>query len=213
MHYLEKVERLVVMDAQIPGIEPWTKILQNPGVWHFNLQVATNVREAAVSGSGHWLMEELPSKTAALIRGFDDASPEEHLTPTEYTFPAHANPGTGSSGIASNQTVVLNGDPDRAGVYTIKPRGPALTRIAAHSHRDDRIATVISVTWRIGYRASSMNQNSKLSLQEASTRSRRGRCSSRRPRTSPMLFRSPDSVHLPPTISKATKIPAISPNV
>src|SRR6202045_2879587 len=34
--YPEKVERLVVMDAPIPGIEPWSEILQNPGVWHFN---------------------------------------------------------------------------------------------------------------------------------------------------------------------------------
>src|SRR6266567_1665774 len=32
----DKVERLVVMDAPIPGIEPWSEILQNPGVWHFN---------------------------------------------------------------------------------------------------------------------------------------------------------------------------------
>src|SRR5580658_10900727 len=32
----DKVERLVVMDAPIPGIEPWKEILLNPGVWHFN---------------------------------------------------------------------------------------------------------------------------------------------------------------------------------
>src|SRR5215471_18711770 len=32
----DKVERLVVMDAPIPGIEPWNTILLNPGVWHFN---------------------------------------------------------------------------------------------------------------------------------------------------------------------------------
>lgn len=30
--YPDKVERLVVMDAPIPGIEPWKKILLNPGV-------------------------------------------------------------------------------------------------------------------------------------------------------------------------------------
>jgi quercetin dioxygenase-like cupin family protein len=30
-------------------------------------------------------------------------------------------------------------------------RVPAHTRIQAHSHRDDRIATVISGTWHIGY--------------------------------------------------------------
>ena len=34
--YPDKVERLVVMDAPIPGIEPWSEILQSPGVWHFN---------------------------------------------------------------------------------------------------------------------------------------------------------------------------------
>ena len=34
--YPDKVERLVVMDAPIPGIEPWNEILLNPGVWHFN---------------------------------------------------------------------------------------------------------------------------------------------------------------------------------
>src|SRR6266705_2833048 len=34
--YPDRVERLVVMDAPIPGIEPWSTILQNPGVWHFN---------------------------------------------------------------------------------------------------------------------------------------------------------------------------------
>ena len=35
--------------------------------------------------------------------------------------------------------------------HTIMLRVPAHTRIAAHSHRDDRVATVIFGTWRIGY--------------------------------------------------------------
>jgi pimeloyl-ACP methyl ester carboxylesterase len=34
--YPDKVERLVVMDAPIPGIGPWDEIRLNPGVWHFN---------------------------------------------------------------------------------------------------------------------------------------------------------------------------------
>jgi len=194
--YPDKVKRLVVMDAPIPGIEPWNefrleksgieaecrtymcgkmKLLLNPGVWdlHFNLNfhgygpaaerlvagreriyfdgiwddftgdpskpdeatrnffaaayaqpggmragfaqftafsqdakdnkifeqtklpmpvlavggeksfgalqavimrhVATNVQEAVVVGSGHWLMEERPTETVALIRNFLDA--------------------------------------------------------------------------------------------------------------------------------------------
>jgi len=167
--YPDKVERLVVMDAPIPGINPWNEILQSPGVWHFNFHgpdaerlvagreriyfdriwndftgdpgkpdeatrnfftatyaqpggmragfaqftafsqdakdnkifeqtkltmpvlavggeksfgslqatimrhVATNVQEAVVKGSGHWLMEERPAETITLIRSFLDA--------------------------------------------------------------------------------------------------------------------------------------------
>jgi pimeloyl-ACP methyl ester carboxylesterase len=169
--YPTTVERLVVMDAPIPGIEPWSEILQNPGVWHFNFHgpdaerlvagreriyfdriwndftadpgkpdeatrnffaatyaqpggmragfaqftafaqdakdnkvfeqtkltmpvmavggeksfgplqavimrhVANNVQEEVVTGSGHWLMEERPAYTVALIRKFLDAPP------------------------------------------------------------------------------------------------------------------------------------------
>jgi pimeloyl-ACP methyl ester carboxylesterase len=35
--------------------------------------VATNVQEAVVGGSGHWLMEERPAETVALIRKFLDS--------------------------------------------------------------------------------------------------------------------------------------------
>ncbi|HEV2717784.1 MAG TPA: alpha/beta fold hydrolase, partial [Terriglobales bacterium] len=259
--YPDKVERLVVMDAPIPGIEPWAEILQNPGVWHFNFHgpdaerlvagreriyfdriwndftgdpskpdeatrnfftatyaqpggmragfaqftafsqdaadnkifervkltmpvlavggeksfgplqavimrhVATNVQEAVVTGSGHWLMEESPTYTVNLIRNFLDspqapatlastAAPdpgEKRVTPTEYVFPQKGNPGTGSSGVGGIETVALKGDPNQAAMYTIMLRVPAHTQIAAHSHQDDRVATVISGTWRIGY--------------------------------------------------------------
>lgn len=259
--YPDKVERLVVMDAPIPGIEPWHTILQNPGVWHFNFHgpeaerlvagreriyfdriwndftgnptepdeatrnffaatyaqpggmragfaqftafatdaadnavfeqvkltmpvlavggeksfgglqavimrhVATNVQEAIVPHSGHWLMEESPVYTVKLVRDFLDSPPsagpspgiantdarEKRLTPGEFEFPQQGNPGTGSSGVGGIQTVVLKGDPNESGVYTIMLRVPAHTQIAAHSHRDDRVATVISGTWRIGY--------------------------------------------------------------
>jgi pimeloyl-ACP methyl ester carboxylesterase len=169
--YPDKVVRLVVMDAPIPGIDPWSEILQNPGVWHFNFHgpdaerlvagreriyfdriwndftgdpgkpdeatrnffaatyaqpggmragfaqfaafsqdakdnkvfeqtklpmpvmavggeksfgslqavimrhVAINVQEEVVAGSGHWLMEERPAYTVALIRKFLDGPP------------------------------------------------------------------------------------------------------------------------------------------
>jgi hypothetical protein len=47
--------------------------------------VATNVREAVVAGSGHWLMEERPAESVALIRSFLDspgiAAPVNSLAP------------------------------------------------------------------------------------------------------------------------------------
>ena len=164
--YPDTVERLVVMDAPIPGIAPWDDIVRNPALWHFSFHgpdaerlvegreriyldriwndfsgdptkpdeatrayyaeqyaqpgamragfaqftafaqdaednkifqqtkltmpvlavggeksfgateaivmrnVAVNVREAVVPGAGHWLMEESPKFTVALIRDF-----------------------------------------------------------------------------------------------------------------------------------------------
>ena len=39
--------------------------------------VATHVQEAVIAGSGHWLMEERPVETVALIREFLDSVPAE----------------------------------------------------------------------------------------------------------------------------------------
>ena len=170
--YPDKVERLVVMDAPIPGIAPWDEIVRDPALWHFSFRgpdaerlvegreriyldriwnsftgdpnrpdeatrsyyaaqyalpgamragfaqfaafdqdvednrifqrtklpmpvlavggeksfgateavvmrnVAGNVQEAVVPGAGHWLMEESPGYTVALIRDFLQAAPD-----------------------------------------------------------------------------------------------------------------------------------------
>jgi pimeloyl-ACP methyl ester carboxylesterase/uncharacterized RmlC-like cupin family protein len=256
--YPDKVERLVVMDAPIPGIAPWDEIVRNRALWHFSFggpdaerlvqgreriyldriwndfagdpskideptrtsyaaqyalpgamragfaqfaafsqdvednkifqrtrltmpvlavggeksfgatmavvmrNVATNVREAVVPGAGHWLMEESPTLTVALIRDFlkdrttaaaqpARAADERRVARSEFKFPDGGAAGTGTSGISGIRTVVLKGDPERAGLYTIMLQIPANTRIAAHDHQDDRVATVVSGTWYIGY--------------------------------------------------------------
>ncbi len=102
--------------------------------------VATDVHEAIVPGAGHWLMEESPEFTVALIRDFlaGRTPAEQRLSITEFKFPEHSEAGAGTSGVSGIQTVVLKGDPARAGLYTIMLRIPANTRIAAHEHMDDR---------------------------------------------------------------------------
>ncbi len=57
----------------------------------------------------------------------------------------------GTSGISGIQTTVLSGNPDAAGPYAIEIRVPAHTRIAAHSHRDNRTALVVAGEWHFGY--------------------------------------------------------------
>jgi pimeloyl-ACP methyl ester carboxylesterase len=34
--YRDKTERLVVMDAPVPGVPPWDEIVRNPALWHFD---------------------------------------------------------------------------------------------------------------------------------------------------------------------------------
>ena len=80
-----------------------------------------------------------------------DRPDERRITPTEFAFPAPAAGGTGTSGVAGIRTIVLKGDPSRPGLYTIMLQVPARTRIAAHAHQDDRVATVVAGTWYFGY--------------------------------------------------------------
>jgi quercetin dioxygenase-like cupin family protein len=78
-------------------------------------------------------------------------SPELRVTPADVRWPATSAPATGTSGVAGTQTVILKGDPAKAGLYTLLLRlGPNM-RIDAHSHRDDRVATVVSGKWYFGY--------------------------------------------------------------
>jgi quercetin dioxygenase-like cupin family protein len=73
------------------------------------------------------------------------------LTPVEIAALPSISAGAGTSGIAAIRTTILYGDPTKAGAYTIALKVPANTRIAAHSHRDERTATVVSGTWYFGY--------------------------------------------------------------
>lgn len=78
-------------------------------------------------------------------------SGEQRLTPIEISALAQLGASAGTSGVSGIQTRILKGDPTKAGLYTIQLTVPANTTIQAHTHMDDRVATVISGTWFIGY--------------------------------------------------------------
>jgi len=77
--------------------------------------------------------------------------PEMRMTPAEIRSSALDNNQIGSSGLPGVHTKVVFGDPSKAGFYTILLFVPAHTTIQAHSHRDDRVATVVSGEWHLGY--------------------------------------------------------------
>ena len=80
-----------------------------------------------------------------------DTHPGQRLTPPEIDAVAPTGAGAGTSGVNGIQTRVLKGDPNKPGLYTIQLTVPPNTQIEAHAHPDDRVATVISGTWYIGY--------------------------------------------------------------
>ena len=73
------------------------------------------------------------------------------LDPGDIAALSKSGAGAGTSGVIGIQTTVLFGDPTVAGPYTIALRVPAHTIIAAHTHRDNRSAVVVSGTWWFGY--------------------------------------------------------------
>jgi len=81
---------------------------------------------------------------------FAQALPEMRMMPAEMRGGAVDGNHIGSSGLAGVHTKVPFGDPSKAGFYSILLFVPAHTTIQAHSHRDDRMATVVSGTWYFG---------------------------------------------------------------
>lgn len=122
--------------------------------------VAVNAESMTLPNTGHWLMEERPQETMnALIRFLGSGASsnavsglsEMRMTPSEVRANQTGSDNIGSSLLPGVSTKVLFGDPSKPGFYTIVLSVPANTTIAAHTHRDDRIATVVSGAWKFGY--------------------------------------------------------------
>ena len=77
--------------------------------------------------------------------------PELRMTPVEIMSGDKGESQIGSSKLAGVHTKILAGNPAIAGFYSILLFVPPHTTIQAHSHRDDRMATVVSGTWHFGY--------------------------------------------------------------
>lgn len=88
---------------------------------------------------------------ATLTAADAPALPEIRLTPTEIAALPLDNNQIGSSGATGVHTKILYGDPSKEGFYTILLYVGPHTTIQSHSHRDNRVATVVSGEWHFGY--------------------------------------------------------------
>jgi quercetin dioxygenase-like cupin family protein len=98
---------------------------------------------------------------ATAMTAADAPAAQRRLDPKDIAALAKAGAGAGTSGVTGIQTTILSGDPAAAGPYTIALRVPAHTTIAAHTHRDDRTAVVVSGTWWFGYGATNTKDKLK----------------------------------------------------
>jgi pimeloyl-ACP methyl ester carboxylesterase/quercetin dioxygenase-like cupin family protein len=122
--------------------------------------VAVNAESIVLPNAGHWLMEEKPQETMdALARFIGPSSGSKgssglsqmRMTPVEVRANQTGTENIGSSLLAGVSTKVLFGDPAKPGFYSVVLSVPPHTKIQAHTHRDDRMATVVSGTWKIEY--------------------------------------------------------------
>jgi quercetin dioxygenase-like cupin family protein len=77
--------------------------------------------------------------------------PQLRMTPAEVRAATFDGSQVGSSAVVGVRSKVLLGDPAKPGFYTILLFIPVHTTIQAHSHRDDRMAVVVSGEWHFGY--------------------------------------------------------------
>jgi len=48
--YSNELNRVVIMDTVIPGIDPWSAVIQNPYIWHFRFHNIPDLPEKLVQG-------------------------------------------------------------------------------------------------------------------------------------------------------------------
>src|SRR5271169_4230979 len=97
-----------------------------------------------------FLIGAIAATLIAAAANAEDAR-EIRLPPSAFDSSKAEGAGAGTSGVTGIKTIVLKGDPTYPGLYTILLLVPAHTKIAAHHHPDDRIATVVSGTRYFGY--------------------------------------------------------------
>ena len=103
----EAVDRLVIVDVPLPGIEPWDRMQGAPALWHFGFHAQRDVAEALIAGR-----ERMYVETFIRARAFDPAA----ISNAEIdTYAAMlAAPGCLRGGLESYRTFAQDAEANKA---------------------------------------------------------------------------------------------------
>ncbi|MXP61896.1 alpha/beta hydrolase [Roseomonas sp. M0104] len=116
--YPERITRLVLMDAPLPGIGPWEEILKSPLLWHFRFGGPD--MERLVAGRERIYLDRFWNEFSADPRRFPEASREHYAL-------LYAQPGAMRAGFAQFHAF----DQDAADNQEFLARGPLAMPVLA----------------------------------------------------------------------------------
>ena len=109
VRYPDKTEKLVVMDAPVPGIPPWEQIVRSPLLWHFDLGGAD--MERLVAGRERIYLDRFWNDFAG------DPSKIDEATRAHYAA-LYARPGAMRSAFAQFRSIRQDAEDNKASMAT-----------------------------------------------------------------------------------------------
>ncbi|RFU39916.1 alpha/beta hydrolase [Actinomadura logoneensis] len=164
----EDVDRVVVMNTVIPGVDPWDEVLRNPYIWHFGLHGVPDLPETLVHGRQaeyfdyfYNVLSADPSRVSAENRAAHAAAygSREALTAgfdLYRAFPQDArdNAASAKAGDTGTPLLYLRGDHEGGDIDAyargfrdagVRNLATATVRDAGHFSQEEQPATV----WRL----------------------------------------------------------------
>ena len=109
VRYPDKTEKLVVMDAPVPGIPPWDQVVRNPLLWHFDL--GGRDMERLVAGRERIYLDRFWNDFAG------DPSKIDEATRAHYAE-LYARPGAMRSAFAQFRSIRQDAEDNKASMAT-----------------------------------------------------------------------------------------------
>ncbi|MBE3015074.1 alpha/beta hydrolase [Microbispora sp. NEAU-D428] len=107
VHHYDDASCAVILDAVIPGVDPWNQVLANPRLWHFAFHATPDLPESLVSGREHTYFRHF----------FDPLTHPDHPIPTEQQHvyaKAYATPAALTSGFDMYRAFAADSDHNRS---------------------------------------------------------------------------------------------------